>query len=195
MDPTTWELNSLSQKSCGHYLRMKYHVCQSLRRWMVLYLMLLGSDKSIPLKGVCRIFFFTILVRSKSISLKNNLPSVLNFLNWLYGIPYWIFWIEYMISHIVEIDAFTKIKFLFSFLQVSLCTNPVWLIKTRLQLQNPLHHTRPYSGFYGLPYTLHWFAYYVISEIPIFKWVAWLWLEILSMEMLICGSCSPILIL
>ncbi|KAI6702993.1 hypothetical protein NL676_012129 [Syzygium grande] len=31
---------------------------------------------------------------------------------------------------------------------VSLCTNPVWLIKTRLQLQNPLHHTRPYSGFY-----------------------------------------------
>ncbi|XP_056163063.1 folate transporter 1, chloroplastic-like isoform X1 [Syzygium oleosum] len=31
---------------------------------------------------------------------------------------------------------------------VSLCTNPVWLIKTRLQLQNPLHQTRPYSGFY-----------------------------------------------
>ncbi|KAK3433819.1 hypothetical protein EUGRSUZ_D01095 [Eucalyptus grandis] len=31
---------------------------------------------------------------------------------------------------------------------VSLCTNPVWLIKTRLQLQNPLHQTQPYSGFY-----------------------------------------------
>ncbi|KAL3742536.1 hypothetical protein ACJRO7_017926 [Eucalyptus globulus] len=31
---------------------------------------------------------------------------------------------------------------------VSLCTHPVWLIKTRLQLQNPLHRTRAYSGFY-----------------------------------------------
>ncbi|XVF59698.1 hypothetical protein PTKIN_Ptkin07bG0297000 [Pterospermum kingtungense] len=31
---------------------------------------------------------------------------------------------------------------------VSLCTNPIWLIKTRLQLQNPLHQTRPYSGIY-----------------------------------------------
>ncbi|KAM2099773.1 hypothetical protein ACFX1T_027007 [Malus domestica] len=33
---------------------------------------------------------------------------------------------------------------------VSLCTNPIWLVKTRLQLQTPLHQTRPYSGFYGL---------------------------------------------
>lgn len=31
---------------------------------------------------------------------------------------------------------------------VSFCTNPVWLIKTRLQLQNPLHQTRQYSGVY-----------------------------------------------
>ncbi|KAM1174476.1 hypothetical protein EV2_027766 [Malus domestica] len=31
---------------------------------------------------------------------------------------------------------------------VSLCTNPIWLVKTRLQLQTPLHQTRPYSGFY-----------------------------------------------
>lgn len=31
---------------------------------------------------------------------------------------------------------------------VCLCTNPIWLVKTRLQLQTPLHHTRPYSGFY-----------------------------------------------
>ncbi|XP_017417640.1 folate transporter 1, chloroplastic isoform X4 [Vigna angularis] len=31
---------------------------------------------------------------------------------------------------------------------VSLCTNPVWLVKTRLQLQTPLHQTRPYSGIY-----------------------------------------------
>ncbi|TKY55857.1 Folate transporter 1 [Spatholobus suberectus] len=31
---------------------------------------------------------------------------------------------------------------------VCLCTNPVWLVKTRLQLQTPLHQTRPYSGIY-----------------------------------------------
>ncbi|RZC55727.1 hypothetical protein C5167_014583 [Papaver somniferum] len=32
--------------------------------------------------------------------------------------------------------------------KVCLCTNPIWLVKTRLQLQTPLHQTRPYSGFY-----------------------------------------------
>ncbi|XVE87359.1 hypothetical protein DITRI_Ditri18aG0111200 [Diplodiscus trichospermus] len=31
---------------------------------------------------------------------------------------------------------------------VSLCTNPIWLIKTRLQLQTPFHQSRPYSGIY-----------------------------------------------
>ncbi|XVF17958.1 hypothetical protein REPUB_Repub10bG0169900 [Reevesia pubescens] len=31
---------------------------------------------------------------------------------------------------------------------VSLCSNPIWLIKTRLQLQTPLHQSRPYSGIY-----------------------------------------------
>ncbi|KAJ7953058.1 Folate transporter 1, chloroplastic [Quillaja saponaria] len=31
---------------------------------------------------------------------------------------------------------------------VCLCTNPIWLVKTRLQLQTPLHQTQPYSGFY-----------------------------------------------
>ncbi|KAF9619226.1 hypothetical protein IFM89_005780 [Coptis chinensis] len=30
---------------------------------------------------------------------------------------------------------------------VSLFTNPIWLVKTRLQLQTPLHQSRPYSGF------------------------------------------------
>lgn len=40
------------------------------------------------------------------------------------------------------------------YFQVSFCTNPVWLIKTRLQLQNPLHQTRQYSGVYGELYFL-----------------------------------------
>ncbi|OWM66409.1 folate transporter 1, chloroplastic isoform X2 [Punica granatum] len=31
---------------------------------------------------------------------------------------------------------------------VSFCTNPVWLIKTRMQLQNPLSQTKSYSGVY-----------------------------------------------
>ncbi|XP_012469382.2 folate transporter 1, chloroplastic-like, partial [Gossypium raimondii] len=31
---------------------------------------------------------------------------------------------------------------------VSICTNPIWLIRTRLELQNPLHQSRPYSGVY-----------------------------------------------
>ncbi|KAK1363526.1 Folate transporter 1, chloroplastic [Heracleum sosnowskyi] len=32
---------------------------------------------------------------------------------------------------------------------VCLCTNPIWLVKTRLQLQTPQQHTQPYSGFHG----------------------------------------------
>ncbi|ONK59646.1 uncharacterized protein A4U43_C08F8760 [Asparagus officinalis] len=32
---------------------------------------------------------------------------------------------------------------------VCLCTNPIWLVKTRLQLQTPFNQNRPYSGFYG----------------------------------------------
>ncbi|KAG5241157.1 folate transporter [Salix suchowensis] len=37
---------------------------------------------------------------------------------------------------------------------VCFCTNPIWLVKTRLQLQNPLHQTRPYSGLYDAVKTI-----------------------------------------
>uniref|UniRef100_A0A6N2LAC1 Folate transporter 1, chloroplastic n=1 Tax=Salix viminalis TaxID=40686 RepID=A0A6N2LAC1_SALVM len=37
---------------------------------------------------------------------------------------------------------------------VCFCTNPLWLVKTRLQLQNPLHQTRPYSGLYDAVKTI-----------------------------------------
>ncbi|KAL1183648.1 hypothetical protein V6Z11_A02G196900 [Gossypium hirsutum] len=33
---------------------------------------------------------------------------------------------------------------------VSICTNPIWLIRTRLELQSPLDQSQPYSGVYGL---------------------------------------------
>ncbi|CAN8277680.1 unnamed protein product [Cochlearia groenlandica] len=38
---------------------------------------------------------------------------------------------------------------------VCLCTNPIWLVKTRLQLQTPLHQTKPYSGLLGLLHKVH----------------------------------------
>ncbi|CAI0459779.1 unnamed protein product, partial [Linum tenue] len=34
------------------------------------------------------------------------------------------------------------------FLLVSLCTNPIWLVKTRFQLQTHHQSSRPYSGLY-----------------------------------------------
>ncbi|TYH78767.1 hypothetical protein ES332_D03G012400v1 [Gossypium tomentosum] len=37
---------------------------------------------------------------------------------------------------------------------VSICTNPIWLIRTRLELQNPLHQSRPYSGVYDTVRTI-----------------------------------------
>ncbi|CAN1344359.1 Folate transporter 1, chloroplastic [Linum perenne] len=33
---------------------------------------------------------------------------------------------------------------------VCLCTNPIWLVKTRLQLQTNRHQSRPYSGLYAM---------------------------------------------
>ncbi|CAH9105709.1 unnamed protein product [Cuscuta europaea] len=37
---------------------------------------------------------------------------------------------------------------------VCFCTNPLWLVKTRLQLQTPQHHIRPYSGFHDALITI-----------------------------------------
>ncbi|XP_031107100.1 folate transporter 1, chloroplastic isoform X2 [Ipomoea triloba] len=47
---------------------------------------------------------------------------------------------------------------------VCFCTNPIWLVKTRLQLQSPLHQIRPYSGFHDALITIMkeegWRAFY-----------------------------------
>lgn len=47
---------------------------------------------------------------------------------------------------------------------VCFCTNPLWLVKTRLQLQTPLHQNRPYSGLYDAVRTIlkeeGWIALY-----------------------------------
>lgn len=37
---------------------------------------------------------------------------------------------------------------------VCFCTNPLWLVKTRLQLQTPLHQNLPYSGLYDAVRTI-----------------------------------------
>ncbi|XP_047319969.1 folate transporter 1, chloroplastic isoform X2 [Impatiens glandulifera] len=37
---------------------------------------------------------------------------------------------------------------------VCLFTNPLWLVKTRLQLQTPLHQVRPYAGFHDALITI-----------------------------------------
>ncbi|KAL7255770.1 hypothetical protein ACSBR1_009824 [Camellia fascicularis] len=37
---------------------------------------------------------------------------------------------------------------------VCCCTNPLWLVKTRLQLQTPLHPAHPYSGFHDAVKTI-----------------------------------------
>ncbi|KAL5705591.1 Folate transporter 1 [Ranunculus cassubicifolius] len=47
---------------------------------------------------------------------------------------------------------------------VSLFTNPVWLVKTRLQLQTPLHQSRPYSGFNGLILVSHGAIQFTVYE-------------------------------
>lgn len=47
---------------------------------------------------------------------------------------------------------------------VCLCTNPIWLVKTRLQLQTPLHQSRPYAGLHDALRTIWreegWLAFY-----------------------------------
>lgn len=48
------------------------------------------------------------------------------------------------------LEIFLAFEVLLIALQVCLCTNPVWLVKTRLQLQTP-QQVRPYSGFHGTP--------------------------------------------
>ncbi|AET03857.1 carrier protein [Medicago truncatula] len=44
--------------------------------------------------------------------------------------------------------ARSKVEKSGALMTVCLCANPAFVVKTRLQLQTPLHHARPYSGLY-----------------------------------------------
>ncbi|KAG6594804.1 Folate transporter 1, chloroplastic, partial [Cucurbita argyrosperma subsp. sororia] len=50
------------------------------------------------------------------------------------------------------VSRLTRIQLMQSSLLVGwrfvFCTYPVWLVKTRMQLQNPLHQAQPHSGLY-----------------------------------------------
>lgn len=79
-------------------------------------------------------------------------------------------------------------------LQVSLFTNPIWLVKTRLQLQTPYHGYRTYSGFSGMFSSLviewYWTCYdikivlfkYCILAIYSFFFLTFLYLAIIYAE-------------
>ncbi|XP_050935825.1 regulatory-associated protein of TOR 1-like [Cucumis melo] len=51
-----------------------------------------------------------------------------------------------------------------NWVKVCFCTNPVWLVKTRMQLQSPLHQAQPYSGLYGLPSYWPFIVFWIFSN-------------------------------
>ncbi|KHG21485.1 Mitochondrial folate transporter/carrier [Gossypium arboreum] len=50
---------------------------------------------------------------------------------------------------------------------VSICTNPIWLIRTRLELQSPLHQSQPYSGVYVTHGAIQFTAYEELRRIMV----------------------------
>ena len=83
-------------------------------------------------------------------------------------IPLLHFWLTrkmFLCPHFIRVFSFYYVNNCGSTASSGLffCTDPVWLVKTRMQLQNPLHQAQPYSGYMVCPSILICSLGYILS--------------------------------